>query len=64
MHDLYLLPIIFLISLILTMVGLGGGLFYAPFFILLGFYTPVAVATSLFLFSSISTIIIHSERQH
>lgn len=49
MHDLYLLPIIFLISLILTMVGLGGGLFYAPLFILLGFYAPVAVATSLFL---------------
>ncbi len=49
MHELTLLPIIFVISLVLTMVGLGGGLFYSPLFLLLGFAPPVAAATSLFL---------------
>ena len=49
MDNLHLLPLIFLISLVLTMVGLGGGLFYSPLFLLLGFPPPVAAATSLFL---------------
>ncbi len=49
MDNLHLLPLLFLISLVLTMVGLGGGLFYSPLFLLLGFPPPVAAATSLFL---------------
>ncbi len=38
-----------LASLILTMIGLGGGLIFSPLFILLGFAKPVAVSSSLFL---------------
>lgn len=40
---------IFLISLTLTMVGLGGGLLYSPLFALLGFEKSMVVSTSLFL---------------
>lgn len=44
-----LLPVIFAASFILTMVGLGGGLIYAPLFILLKFPVSTAVSASLFL---------------
>ncbi|MEF8943230.1 MAG: sulfite exporter TauE/SafE family protein [Desulfohalobiaceae bacterium] len=40
---------IFLISLTLTMLGLGGGLIYSPLFALLGLDKAVVVSTSLFL---------------
>ena len=44
-----LFPIIFAASFILTMVGLGGGLIFAPLFILLQFPVSTAVSASLFL---------------
>ena len=44
-----LLPIIFISSFILTMVGLGGGLIFSPLFVLLGFPVSTAVSASLFL---------------
>ena len=44
-----LFPIIFAVSFILTMVGLGGGLIFAPLFILLQFPVNTAVSASLFL---------------
>ncbi|MBW1980070.1 MAG: sulfite exporter TauE/SafE family protein [Deltaproteobacteria bacterium] len=44
-----LLPIIFASSLVLTMVGLGGGLIFSPLFILLYFPVPTALSASLFL---------------
>ena len=48
--DLYLLlPIIFVSSFVLTMVGLGGGLIFSPLFVLLGFPLSTAVSASLFL---------------
>ena len=40
---------IFLISLILTMVGLGGGLIFSPLFVILGFAKSDAASASLFL---------------
>lgn len=40
---------IFCASFILTMVGLGGGLIFAPLFVLLGFPVATAVPASLFL---------------
>ena len=45
----WLLAVIFLASLILTMVGLGGGLIFSPLFILLDFPVSQAVSASLFL---------------
>jgi len=44
-----LFPVIFSASFILTMVGLGGGLIFAPLFILLEFPVSTAVSASLFL---------------
>ncbi len=44
-----LFPIIFSASLVLTMVGLGGGLIFSPLFILLQFPVHTAVSASLFL---------------
>lgn len=44
-----ILSIIFLVSFILTMVGLGGGLVFSPLFVLLGFPVTTAVSASLFL---------------
>jgi hypothetical protein len=44
-----LVPIIFGSSLVLTMVGLGGGLIFSPLFILLSFPISTAVSASLFL---------------
>ena len=49
MNLLILLPVIFFSSLILTMIGLGGGLIFSPLFVLLGFPTSMAVSASLFL---------------
>jgi uncharacterized membrane protein YfcA len=40
---------IFIISLILTMVGLGGGLIFSPLFVILGFVKSEAASASLFL---------------
>jgi uncharacterized protein len=40
---------IFTISLVLTMVGLGGGLIFSPLFVLLGFAKSQAASASLFL---------------
>ncbi len=44
-----LMAAIFLISLVLTMVGLGGGLIFSPLFIILGFAKSEAASASLFL---------------
>ena len=44
-----LLFAIFLIALVLTMVGLGGGLLFSPLFALLGFEKSMVASTSLFL---------------
>jgi uncharacterized membrane protein YfcA len=44
-----LFPIIFAAPLVLTMVGLGGGLIFSPLFILLQFPIHTAVSASLFL---------------
>ncbi len=41
--------IVFLSSLVLTMVGLGGGLIFSPLFVLLKFPLSTAVSASLFL---------------
>lgn len=49
MPTYFLLPLVFLASFILTMVGLGGGLVFAPLFVLLGFSVAEAVSASLFL---------------
>jgi len=49
MSLLILLPIIFAASLVLTMVGLGGGLIFSPLFILLQYPVHTAVSASLFL---------------
>jgi len=40
---------IFFISLLLTMVGLGGGLIFSPLFVILGFAKTSAASASLFL---------------
>jgi uncharacterized membrane protein YfcA len=44
-----LITAIFSISLVLTMVGLGGGLIFSPLFIILGFAKSGAASASLFL---------------
>lgn len=44
-----ILAIVFFSSLVLTMVGLGGGLIFSPLFILLGFPLSTALSASLFL---------------
>ncbi len=44
-----LYSIIFLSTFVLTMVGLGGGLIFAPLFVILGYPLSTAVATSLLL---------------
>ena len=43
-----LLPLIGITSLVLTMVGLGGGLIFSPLFVLLGYPVSTAVSASLF----------------
>jgi uncharacterized membrane protein YfcA len=47
--SLLLVPAIFLISWLLTMVGLGGGLIFSPLFLILGFLKTEAASASLFL---------------
>ena len=47
--SLPLIAAIFLTSLVLTMVGLGGGLIFSPLFVILGFAKTDAAAASLFL---------------
>ncbi|WP_084301926.1 sulfite exporter TauE/SafE family protein [Desulfonatronovibrio hydrogenovorans] len=42
-------PVIFLASFVLSMAGLGGGLVFAPLFVLIGFGQTPAVASSLLL---------------
>jgi len=49
MNLLVLLAVIFVSSLVLTMIGLGGGLIFSPLFVLLGFAKSMAVTASLFL---------------
>jgi len=50
MHlSLLLIAAIFLISFLLTMVGLGGGLIFSPLFVILGFAKSAAASASLFL---------------
>lgn len=49
MHIAVLLTVIGLSSLVLTMIGLGGGLIFSPLFVLLGFPKAMAVSASLFL---------------
>ena len=44
-----LIVAIFFISLVLTMVGLGGGLIFSPLFVILGLAKSEAASTSLFL---------------
>ena len=44
-----LIGTIFLISFVLTMVGLGGGLIFSPLFVILGFAKSQAASVSLFL---------------
>lgn len=47
--SLLLIAAIFIISLVLTMVGLGGGLIFSPLFVILGFAKADAASASLFL---------------
>jgi uncharacterized protein len=50
MHLSFLLVgAIFFISVVLTMVGLGGGLIFSPLFVILGFAKSQAASISLFL---------------
>jgi uncharacterized membrane protein YfcA len=44
-----LIGVVFGISLVLTMVGLGGGLIYSPLFLILGMVQSQAASASLFL---------------
>ena len=47
--SLVLIGAVFFISLLLTMVGLGGGLVFSPLFVILGFAKADAASASLFL---------------
>jgi len=47
--SIFLLAALFGVSLVLTMVGLGGGLIFSPLFIILGFAKSDAASASLFL---------------
>lgn len=55
MPSALLLFLILAISFVLTMVGLGGGLVFAPLFVLLDFPLQTAVCTSLFLNGTAAT---------
>ncbi len=48
-YALWLYPLIFVSSFVLSMAGLGGGLIFAPLFLLVGFAQSSAVASSLLL---------------
>jgi len=60
-----LLAIIFFASLILTMVGLGGGLIFSPLFVLLNFPKTMAVSASLFLngIAAVSAAIVYMRKK-
>jgi uncharacterized membrane protein YfcA len=60
-----LMPIIFGSSLVLSMVGLGGGLIFSPLFILLSFPVSTAVSASLFLngIAAVSAAFIYFRRK-
>jgi uncharacterized membrane protein YfcA len=60
-----LLAIIFFASLILTMVGLGGGLIFSPLFVLLNFPKTMAVSASLFLngIAAVSAAIVYTRKK-
>ncbi|RLB87235.1 MAG: hypothetical protein DRH26_16040 [Deltaproteobacteria bacterium] len=60
-----LLPVIFVSSLLLTMIGLGGGLIFSPFFVLIGFPISTAVAASLFLngIAALSALIVYIQKK-
>ncbi|MBT3388289.1 MAG: sulfite exporter TauE/SafE family protein [Desulfobacula sp.] len=60
-----LLPVIFFSSMILTMIGLGGGLVFSPFFVLIGFPISTAVAASLFLngIAALSALIVYIQKK-
>jgi uncharacterized membrane protein YfcA len=60
-----LLIIIFLSSLILTMVGLGGGLIFSPLFVLLKYPISTAVSASLFLngIAALSAAIVYFKKR-
>jgi uncharacterized membrane protein YfcA len=47
--SVFLFLAIFIIALVLTMVGLGGGLIFSPLFVILGFAKADAASASLFL---------------
>ncbi len=59
------LPVIFAASLILTMIGLGGGLVFLPFFVLIGLPLPTAVAASLFLngIAAVSAVTVYVQKK-
>ncbi len=65
MNLFILLLVIFGSSLILTMIGLGGGLVFSPFFVLIGFPISTAVAASLFLngIAAISALIVYMQKK-
>ncbi len=48
-YAFWLYPLIFVSSFVLSMAGLGGGLIFAPLFVLVGFAQSAAVASSLLL---------------
>ncbi len=65
MNLFILLPVIFASSLLLTMIGLGGGLIFSPLFVLLGFPISTAVAASLFLngIAALSAFIVYMRKK-
>ena len=60
-----LLIIVFSSSLILTMIGLGGGLVFSPLFVLLNFPVSTAVSCSLFLngIAAVSAAIVYLRKR-
>jgi hypothetical protein len=60
-----LLLIVFAVSFVLTMVGLGGGLVFSPLFVLLEFPLPTAVSASLFLngIAALSAALVYFRRK-
>ena len=65
MSGVFLFALIFAVSFVLTMIGLGGGLIFSPLFILLGFPINAAVTTSLFLngTAAISAAIVYYQKK-
>ena len=65
MSGIFLFILVFAVSFVLTMIGLGGGLIFSPMFILLGFPINAAVTTSLFLngTAAISAAIVYYQKR-